>query len=141
MLATWPATGWIHRPGLAPNGPVCHLHAHGAGRCVRLTALSTNGALARKLPRSIDSGAAFSGPLIDRPGKTLLLNESDVMKKLIGSILFAVAAALAAPAMAASHAGGAPMKASEPAGNASGPAKKAAKKKAMKKEAKKEEKK
>ena len=45
------------------------------------------------------------------------------MTKLLTSLVFAVAAALAAPAMAASHAGGAPMKASEPAGKASAPAK------------------
>lgn len=47
------------------------------------------------------------------------------MTKLISAVLFAISAALVAPAMAASHAGGAPMKADA----ASAPAKKAAKKK------------
>jgi hypothetical protein len=67
------------------------------------------------------------------------------MNKLIASVLFGFAAAVAAPAMAASHAGGAPMKATEPAGKASAPAKKAKKEAAKKepatKEMKKEEKK
>ena len=53
------------------------------------------------------------------------------MTKLIPAVLFAVSAALVAPAMAASHAGGAPMKADA----ASAPAKKAKKAKAAKKEA------
>jgi hypothetical protein len=53
------------------------------------------------------------------------------MTKLIPAVLFAVSAALVAPAMAASHAGGAPMKADA----ASAPAKKAKKAKAHKKEA------
>jgi hypothetical protein len=48
------------------------------------------------------------------------------MTKLISAVLFAVCAALAAPAMAASHAGGAPMKSDA----ASAPAKKAKKAKA-----------
>lgn len=67
------------------------------------------------------------------------------MTKLITSLAFAVAAALAAPAMAASHTGGAPMKANQPSANASAPAthkkeKKAKKEKTAKKdEAKKEE--
>jgi hypothetical protein len=62
------------------------------------------------------------------------------MQKLIGSFVFAAAAALVAPAMAASHAGGAPMKAaSAPAAKASAPMKadKAPAKKEMKKEEKK----
>ena len=54
------------------------------------------------------------------------------MTKLIPAVLFAVSAALVAPAMAAPHAGGAPMKADA----ASAPAKKAKKAKAhAKKEA------
>ena len=62
------------------------------------------------------------------------------MTKLIPAVLFAVSAALVAPAMAASHAGGAPMKASEPAAKASGAKKDATKKDAAKKdEMKKEE--
>jgi hypothetical protein len=61
------------------------------------------------------------------------------MTKLITSLVFAVAAVLAVPAMAASHAGGAPMKASEPAGKASAPAKKTHRAKHTKMEAKKEE--
>ncbi|HET7526264.1 MAG TPA: hypothetical protein VFK10_10010 [Burkholderiaceae bacterium] len=66
------------------------------------------------------------------------------MTKLITSLTFAVAAALAAPAMAASHTGGAPMKANEPSANASAPAKhkkekKAKKEKAATTDAKKEE--
>jgi hypothetical protein len=62
------------------------------------------------------------------------------MTKLIGSVVFAAVAALAAPAMAASHAGGAPMKAaSAPANKASAPKK--ADTAPAKKEAKKEEKK
>jgi hypothetical protein len=102
--------------------------------------VSTIGALARKLPRSIDQGPHPAA--LCATGLENLLNERDVMNKLIGSVLFAVAAALAAPAMAASHAGGAPMKgASAPADKASGPAKKAEKKEPAKKEMKKDEKK
>jgi hypothetical protein len=58
------------------------------------------------------------------------------MNKLIPTVVFAVAAALAVPSMAASHAAGAPMKA------ASAPKKenKAAAKKETKKSTKKEEK-
>jgi hypothetical protein len=52
------------------------------------------------------------------------------MTKLLTSLVFAIAAALAAPAMAASHAGGAPMKASEPMANASSPKKAKSAKKA-----------
>jgi len=64
------------------------------------------------------------------------------MTRVITSLVFAVAAALAAPAMAASHTGGAPMKANEPAAKASAPKKdkKAKKEKtAAKSEAKKED--
>ena len=62
------------------------------------------------------------------------------MTKLITSVVFAAAATLAAPAMAASHAGGAPMKAaSAPAGKASAPMK--ADQAPAKKDVKKEEKK
>jgi hypothetical protein len=87
--------------------------------------VSTKRTLVRELAGPIDSqGRALHGPLIDRPSKNHLLNERDVMTKLITSLVFAVAAALAAPAMAASHTGGAPMKAGEPAATASAPAKK-----------------
>jgi hypothetical protein len=99
--------------------------------------VSTKSALERELPGSIDfQGGAWCCPLIDRPPKkSHTLNERDVMTKLITSLAFAVAAALAAPAMAASHAGGAPMKASESAGKASAP-KKTKKAKPAKAEAK-----
>ena len=64
--------------------------------------------------------------------------ERNIMTRLITPLLFAIAAALAAPAMAASHAGGAPMKANQPSPNASAPAthkkdKKAKKEKTAKK--------
>ena len=105
--------------------------------------MSTERTLARLVPGSIDFlGRVLRGPLIDRPPKNHHLNERDVMTKLITSLVFAVAAALAAPAMAASHAGGAPMKANEPAAKASAPAKKdktAKKETAKKEEPKKEE--
>jgi len=45
------------------------------------------------------------------------------MTKLITPFVLALAAVLAAPAMAASHTGGAPMKADEPAAGGSAPAK------------------
>lgn len=62
------------------------------------------------------------------------------MSRWIGSVVLTAASALALPALAASHAGGAPMKAaSAPAGKASAPKK--ADKASTKKEAKKEEKK
>ncbi len=112
------------------------LHTRDSRRCVHLTAVSTDGALARKLPRSIEAGPR-ERPFDRQAWKSNrhLNDESDVMNKLIGSVVFAVAAALAAPAFAASHAGGAPMKAaSAPAGKASAPAKKAEKKEAAKKE-------
>ena len=58
-----------------------------------------------------------------------------LMTKLIGCVVFAAAAALAVPAMAASHAGGAPMKAaSAPAGKASAPKQGDQAKKDMKKD-------
>ena len=55
--------------------------------------------------------------------------------RLITPLAFAIAAALAAPAMAASHAGGAPMKANQPSPNASAPATHKKEKKAKKEKA------
>ena len=44
------------------------------------------------------------------------------MTRLVPALVCAIAAALTAPAMAASHAGGAPMKANQPSPHASAPA-------------------
>ena len=110
------------------------------GCCVEVTPLSTKRGLVRKLSGSIDClGRVLRGPSTEWPAKKPILNERDVMTKLLTSLVFAIAAALAAPAMAASHAGGAPMKAAEPGAKASAPAKKAKKAKAMKKEEMKKE--